>query len=129
MGPGGRFWGGGRAGLTGRRGAADETDTPRRVPFMSHFAPKPHVSPALAHLRHGVTTCALALAFFATLQMLVFGFVHFTEVRWVDEKIPAPSPALRVVGGGQTNVAAAKEPGQEPARVDDEPLRVLGRAD
>lgn len=50
---------------------------------------KPHVSPALAQLRSGVTGLASFVCGAAVVQLLVFGFVHFTQVRW--EKIePRP---------------------------------------
>jgi hypothetical protein len=97
---------------------------------MEHFSPKPHVSPALAHLRHGVTACALTVALCAALQMLVFGFVHFTQIRWVEDKTPAVATALRVVSSPGANVAQAREPGAPVATIEqDEPRRVLGKAD
>jgi hypothetical protein len=43
---------------------------------------KPHVSEAVHTLRTGITLASVMVALCATLQMLVFGFVHFTEVRW-----------------------------------------------
>ncbi len=59
---------------------------------------KPHVSAALAQLRHGVTLCALVVGACAIVQMLVFGFVHFTQVRWAEPRHEAPS--YTVVGHG-----------------------------
>lgn len=44
--------------------------------------PKPHVSAALAHLRPGVTFASMVVALCVVAQLLVFGFVHFTEVRY-----------------------------------------------
>lgn len=77
---------------------------------MSAMKLKPHVSPALKHLRHSVTISAALVALCAIIQMLVFGFVHFTEVRWVEIK-PTPSVAsLAVVDGAKSG-----EPGN-PAR-------------
>lgn len=43
-----------------------------------------HVSDALFGLRRGVIACAAILIVSLLIQMLVFGFVHFTEVRWVE---------------------------------------------
>jgi subtilisin family serine protease len=108
-----------------------------------HVEPKPHISPALAHLRYGVTTCALVVALCAALQMLVFGFLHFTEVRWVEPKTDAEAMPLQVVSGqppiagtgpgvekaapGQVAVARAISPavGQPPVK----PPRNLGSTD
>lgn len=46
---------------------------------------RPHVSAALAHLRHGVTFSALTVGVCAIAQLVVFGFVHFTQVRWASD--------------------------------------------
>lgn len=62
---------------------------------------KLHVSPALAHLRLGVTTMGLLVAACAIIQMMIFGFVHFTEVRWVEIK-PEPTVSSVAVVGGAT---------------------------
>ncbi len=48
--------------------------------------PKPHVSKALSQLRYSVAIAALTVATCATLQLLVFGFSHFTNVRWEQAK-------------------------------------------
>ena len=47
-----------------------------------HHSARPHVSGALVQLRTTVTWSALAVMLAALLQMLSFGFVHFTDVRW-----------------------------------------------
>jgi hypothetical protein len=107
-----------------------------------HEEPKPHISPALAHLRYGVTACALVVALCAAVQMLVFGFLHFTEIRWVEPNTEAEATPLKVVSGqppagttgvvekavpGQMAVARAISPGvgQPPVK----PPRNLGKAD
>ncbi len=41
----------------------------------------PHVSPALRHLRFNVMICSLTLAVALLLHMLLFAFVHFTDMR------------------------------------------------
>lgn len=69
---------------------------------------KPHVSAALAQLRHGVTLCALVVAACAIVQMLVFGFVHFTQVRWAEPRHEAPT--YTVVASGHAVDAAAPKP-------------------
>lgn len=46
---------------------------------MSH---RPHISAALSQLRLGVNACALAVGLACVVQLVVFGFVHFTDVRW-----------------------------------------------
>lgn len=75
-----------------------------------HFTPKPHVSPALAQLRYGVTACALAVGACALMQLLVFGFVHFTEARWLR---PAPKGVTQPLA-----VVAARPAGGTAQRLD-----------
>lgn len=70
--------------------------------------PNPHVSEALAHLRFGVTACAIALCLAAMAQMLVFGFVHFTTIRWAEPRPASQEQSLSIV-------AAAELPRREPA--------------
>jgi hypothetical protein len=71
--------------------------------------PKPHVSAALAQLRHGVTLAAMVVCLCAVVQMLVFGFVHFTEVRWEKPRHTVSALTYSVVksGDGAVPVAAA----------------------
>lgn len=65
---------------------------------------KPHVSRALAHLRFGVTGAGAAVAIATFLQLIVFGFVHFTDVRYTDLKPIQDKQRLSVVSsnGGIT---------------------------
>ena len=66
------------------------------------------------HLRHGVTATALALALSAIVQMLVFGFVHFTEIRWAEAPPPQASSVPYAVVSGQNaagSVAAVRPAG------------------
>ncbi|MCH8270661.1 MAG: hypothetical protein IH985_05565, partial [Planctomycetes bacterium] len=44
--------------------------------------PKQHVSAAIAHLRFHVATLCTIFALAVLVQMMVFGFVHFTDARW-----------------------------------------------
>jgi hypothetical protein len=99
---------------------------------MVSFNPKPHISPAIARMRHGVTFSAPVLALCAALQMLVFGFTHFTTIRW-DEATVQPA-ALTVVAPAQ--VAGVKNQSPLPAattapptKLDVKPPRVLSVAD
>lgn len=55
------------------------------------YKTKPHVSGALAHLRVGVSGAATVVALCAAVQLLIFGFVHFTQVRWAERQhVAAP---------------------------------------
>jgi hypothetical protein len=58
---------------------------------------KPHVSPALVQLRRWVTLAALMVCLCAAAQMLVFGFVHYTEVRWTFVEAKAEAKPLKIV--------------------------------
>lgn len=86
--------------------------------------PKPHVSAALAQLRHGVTLCALIVGMCAVIQMLVFGFVHFTQVRWAEPKreaqtfsvvMPMHTPAPAAPAATTTAAAPKAEHSDVPA--------------
>lgn len=67
--------------------------------------PRPHVSAALSHLRHGAIGAALTLAGALLTHLLVFGFVHYTDVRHEDPpRAPAP---IAVVGPGVSAALAA----------------------
>ncbi|MFG0286008.1 MAG: hypothetical protein ACF8R7_16445 [Phycisphaerales bacterium JB039] len=74
---------------------------------------RPHVSAAILSLRPIVTTAAIAVILCAAIQMLVFGFVHFTEVRWDKAERPVTAQSLTVV----TGQAAAQRPPSQPAAV------------
>ena len=63
--------------------------------------PKPHVSAALAQLRHGVTICAMIVGLCAVVQMLVCGFVHFTKVRWAPARHEVSALSFTVVAPGK----------------------------
>lgn len=60
-------------------------------------APYQHVAPALIRLRGGVAASSAFVAACLILQMLVFGFVHFTDVRFEAAKIPEAESAPKVV--------------------------------
>lgn len=46
------------------------------------MTPQPHVSAALVQLRRSVSIAAGVFIVCATVHLLVFGFVHFTDARW-----------------------------------------------
>lgn len=79
----------------------------RRDRAMQYLS-KPHVSPALASLRRGVTFSALVVGAAAAAQLLVFGCVHFTRVRFTETQHEASSQPLSVVLAPR-HIATAKE--------------------
>lgn len=97
------------------------------------YTARPHVSGALVQLRTTVTWSATAVIAAAVLQMLAFGFVHFTEVRWSTQETPATAQQLTVVAPEARAVGA---PGERTGRatrgarqVQTEPQKVLSRWD
>lgn len=83
-----------RAGQPADIGTPGAIGAPSGIPEMER---KPYVSAALAHLRHGVTFTALAVGICAVVQLIVFGFVHFTEVRWDEDASRSDVQPLSVV--------------------------------
>jgi len=61
------------------------------------------VSAAVRQLRGWVTLCAVVLALSAGAQMLVFGFVQFTDVRFAEVRQVRTDVPLRVVGAGASD--------------------------
>lgn len=61
---------------------------------------KPHVSPALQHTRSWVSLCALLIVVAAAGQMLVFGVMHFTSVRYTSDEPRRPASSALVVSAG-----------------------------
>lgn len=101
---------------------------------MQH-AVRPHVSGALVQLRTTVTWSATAVVAAAVLQMLAFGFVHFTDVRWNVVETPPTAQRLTVVAS-ETRAAPEGAPGERTGRaaraarqVQAEPQKVLSRWD
>lgn len=64
------------------------------------YVQRPHVSAALQHLRLGVTASAAGLALALLGQMLIWAFVHFTEVRTTHIQPEAGDRQLKVVASG-----------------------------
>lgn len=102
---------------------------------MQHTA-RPHVSGALVQLRTTVTWSATAVIAAAVLQMLAFGFVHFTEVRWSIQETPASAQQLVVVAPEARTTGAQANPSERTGRaargarhIQTEPQKVLSRWD
>jgi hypothetical protein len=79
------------------------------------MVPKPHISGAIKGLRRWVVLSASVVALAAVTQGLVFGFVHYTDVRQ-DEIKPAPPKELRVVEGNAHLREHTADPAAAPAR-------------
>jgi hypothetical protein len=97
------------------------------------YTARPHVSGALVQLRTTVTWSATAVIA-AVLQMLAFGFVHFTDVRWTVLETPPAAQQLTVVTPDARG--AASNPGERTGRaargarqLQTEPERALSRWD
>jgi hypothetical protein len=78
----------------------------------------------LQHLRSGVVACALVLGICVGIHLLIWGFVHFTDVRWTKAEGAAAEQRFAVVDGDtqpQTSVASPRTPlprtGADPNRV------------
>ena len=56
-----------------------------------------HIAQALVRLRCGVTLCAAGVFVAALIQLFVFGFVHFTDVRFQTIADPSPTKHRTVV--------------------------------
>ncbi|MEL6498469.1 MAG: hypothetical protein AAF937_01575 [Planctomycetota bacterium] len=81
---------------------------------------RPHISAALRQLRRGVNVCAAGVAIACFIQLLVFGFVHFTEVRFETLKAETPNrPVVVTASAGSTpaglRALGEPEPAAEPA--------------
>jgi hypothetical protein len=80
------------------------------------FAPRAHVSSALRHLRFGVIASGGALSIALILQMLVFAFIHFTDVRF-DELQPdtTQTNSMRIVRSDSTAISLTGKGSAVPA--------------
>lgn len=76
---------------------------------MARFIVRPHVSAALAHLTHGVTGSAVIVLVCAVAQMLVFGFAHFTTVRYGSDLADASAQSAPIVTRSPGETAAWRE--------------------
>ncbi len=94
--------------------------------------PKPHASAALAQLRPGVTSASLVVVLCVIVQLLVFGFVHFTEIRYEPPKpTDVAAQPLNVVPSVRREPPAAGSPKQPDATPEPAPaeVRELSSAD
>lgn len=78
-----------------------------------------HTSAALSRLKRGVYLCATGLFLAALIQLFVFGFVHFTDVRYQTLENPNPGEHRAVVvtqtaTAGVRSGGAAQEAGPQP---------------
>ncbi len=82
---------------------------------------KPHISEALRHLRGGITFAGVIVALCATVQLLVFGFVHFTEIRWERAAPVATYQAPTVVASDRAVAMPSAATGKAPSILLSEP--------
>lgn len=68
------------------------------------------ISQALSQLRRGVGVCAVALAVSCVVQLLVFGFVHFTDVRWQTLKPAESARPLVVKASAPESTSVLRQP-------------------
>jgi hypothetical protein len=83
--------------------------------------PKPHVSMALSQLRSRVAVAAGVVAVCAAVQLMVFGFTHFTNVRWEQSKPQDLVQELSVVpaAGAEAPRAGADTGGRRAMKLSD----------
>lgn len=79
------------------------------------YTPRPHISVALQHLRFGVTVSASVLALCVVAQVVVWSFVHFTEVRVATLAPEAAGGPLQVVHAGPSVVTRNSPSTEEEA--------------
>jgi len=90
--------------------------------------PRPHVSPALTRLRSWVMFTAAIVAMCAAIKLVVFGFVHYTEIRFTTLEPGDDSPArLTVVKPRAADVDEAP-PRIERGRIISEPVTATDQA-
>jgi len=91
---------------------------------------RPHICSSLQHLRAGIVTCSLILGICIGIHLLIWGFVHFTDVRWTEaEAQPAEQRYAVVQGESQPRTTTVTpQPGQ-PAKVGVDPNVVPSVAD
>lgn len=85
---------------------------------------KPHVSSAIVQLRTWVSVTSIALILTLAAQLLVFGFVHYTDIRWTTVKADPLERPLMVVDGQPTSGLLEEEAG--PVRVPAQEARAKG---
>lgn len=83
------------------RAAAPDPLGRRLVEFK--MKAKPHVSSAIVQLRAWVSVASIVLILSLAAQLLVFGFVHYTDIRWTTVKADPMERPLMVVDGQPTS--------------------------
>ncbi len=92
------------------------------------YTARPHVSGALVQLRTTVTWSAIAVIAAAVIQMLAFGFVHFTDTRWTLVETPPTAQQLTVVTP-EAQAAKSGRAGRAVRQVQTKPEKILSRWD
>lgn len=77
---------------------------------------KPHVSAAIVQLRVWVSFAAIMLCAALGAQLLVFGFVHYTDIRWTTVKANPLDRPLMVVDSVAEGEALPEGPVRMPAQ-------------
>lgn len=90
---------------------------------------KPHVCSALVQLRRSVTLAGGALVLALVVQMLVFGFVHFTEARWSKPEQPSEPQTLSVVESNSVSVNTPRKTTTIELVMEAAEIRMLSRWD
>lgn len=83
---------------------------------MLHAQQQPHISAAVKHCRGWITMLSVFVAFCCVTQMLTYGFVKFTEIRYneVSEPTPYGERNLKVVSPGETEKKATTVAAEMP---------------
>ena len=82
----------------------------------------PHVSPALKHLRFGVSACAGMVALSLIAYLLIFALIHYTDIRFTRLDPPVHQSAPVVVVKHPKPGAATQDP-TKPAQVAAAPVK------
>lgn len=99
------------------------------------YQPQPHISAAVKHLRGWVTILAVLVAACCLAQMLIYGFVRFTDIRYTEVKQPTPYGEKLVVlppgeatgGVAEVNSLVGPQTSAEPAAVGGVRARAIER--
>lgn len=90
--------------------------------------PKQHVSAAIAHLRFHVAILCTMIALAVLVQMMVFGFVHFTDARWESAQDASDGAKKQQLSVVSATAQPAASPSDDVAAESAEPrVQTLGR--
>lgn len=93
------------------------------------FIQAPQGAGALLRLQRGVTLAVLLSVLCLFVQLTVFGFVHFTSVRWetpAETSVAQPAPMVVTSSPTATHPDGGSSWSGRPIAVKTEPVRVLG---